>query len=87
VTDAVLLSSITDGTLLVIDAGRTRRGAVRHGREALDKAGARILGVTLNRVSERSSGGYYYDYYGAYGAEYDGQPDVAREATLADKGR
>jgi succinoglycan biosynthesis transport protein ExoP len=87
VTDAVLLSSIADGTLLVIDAGRTRRGAVRRGREGLAQAGARVLGVALNRLSERSSGGYYYDYYGAYGAEPGGQPDVAGGATITDKGR
>ena len=77
VTDAALLASITDGTLLVIDAGRTRRGAIRRGREALAQAGARVLGVTLNRLPERSGGGYYYyDYYGASGAE-------AQEGTVA----
>ena len=57
VTDAVLLSSIVDGTLYVIDAGRTRRGAVRRGREALAHAGGRVLGVTLNRLAQRSGGG------------------------------
>ncbi len=74
VTDAAILSSITDGTLFVIDAGRTRRGAVRSGREALAKADARTLGVALNRLPERSMGGYYYyDYYGAYGVEAEGR--------------
>ena len=74
-TDAALLASITDGTLFVIDAGRTRRGAIRRGREALAQAGARVLGVTLNRLPERSGGGYYYyDYYGASGAEGEGGP-------------
>jgi non-specific protein-tyrosine kinase len=88
VTDAVLLSAITDGTLFVIDAGRTRRDAVRRGREALALAGARVLGVTLNRLPERSSGGYYYyDYQSAPGTEHDGQPDVGRGSTLPDKGR
>ncbi len=88
VTDAVLLSSITDGTLFVIDAGRTHRGAVRRGREALAQAGARILGVTLNRLAERSGGGYYYyDYYGAYGPEHEGQPDVVPGKPVADKVR
>ena len=67
-------TSITDGTLFVVDAGRTRRGAVRSGREALAKADARTLGVALNRLPEHSSGGYYYyDYYGGYGAEAEGR--------------
>jgi capsular exopolysaccharide synthesis family protein len=70
VTDAAILASITDATLLVIDAERTRRAAAERGREALAKSGARVLGVALNRLSGRTRGDYvYYDYYGAYGAE------------------
>ena len=69
VTDAAILAAVADGTLFVIDAGRTRRGAVESGREALAKAGARTLGAALNRIPEGSNGGYvYYDYYGGYGA-------------------
>jgi len=71
VTDAVVLSSFSDGTLLVIDAGRTHRGAVLRAREALAHAGARVIGVALNRMSPRSSGRYQYDYYGAYGVGAD----------------
>ena len=74
VTDAAILSSLVDGTLLVVDAGRTRSGAVRNGREALAKVGARVLGVALNRLSESMSGDYYYyDYYGGYGPDGKGQ--------------
>ena len=91
VTDAAILASITDGTLFVIDAGRTRRGAVMSGREALAKADARTLGVALNRLPERSSGGYYYyDYYGGYGAGADGKEGTQRQsapAPYAEKGR
>ena len=91
VTDAAILASITDGTLFVVDAGRTRRGAVRSGREALAKANARALGVALNRLPERSSGGYYYyDYYGGYGAGADSKKSTKRRTapvSHADKGR
>jgi Mrp family chromosome partitioning ATPase len=74
VTDAAILSALVDGTVLVIDAGRTRRGAARNGREALTKVGARVLGVTLNRLSEAMSGDYYYyDYYGGYGTDTKGK--------------
>lgn len=66
VTDAAVLAAELDGTLLVIHAGRTRRGAIRQAREALERVGANLLGVTLNRLSERSSAGYYYRYYGEY---------------------
>ena len=85
VTDAAILASITDGTLLVIDAGRTRRAAAGHGREALAKSGARVLGAALNRLSQRGHGDYvYYDYYGAYGAEAAakaGQKGAAKPAS------
>jgi len=84
VTDAAILASITDGTVFVIDAGRTRRGAVESGREALAKAGARTLGATLNRLPERSSGGYiYYDYYGGYGAGAAGGPATKGQSAQA----
>jgi polysaccharide biosynthesis transport protein len=89
VTDAAILASITDGTLLVIDAGRTRRAAAGRGREALAKSGARVLGAALNRLSQRARGDYvYYDHYGAYGAEAEakrGSKVASVSAPLADK--
>lgn len=73
VTDAAVLGAELDGTLLVIHAGRTRRGAVSQAREALDRVGANLLGVTLNRLTDRSARGYYYRSYGDYYAA-EGQP-------------
>jgi capsular exopolysaccharide synthesis family protein len=69
VTDAAILSSFMDATLLVIDAGRSRRRAVRPAREALARAGATVVGAVLNRVSGRT-GVNYYAYYG----DQDGTP-------------
>lgn len=66
-----ILSSLADGTLLVIDAGRGRRRAVSESREVLLKAGARVLGVALNRVPARDRA----DYAGYYETVVtDGQP-------------
>jgi len=65
VTDSAILSSFVDGTLFVIDAGRSGRGAVRFGRESLAKAGAQVLGAVLNRVPARAHS-RYYGYYGDY---------------------
>lgn len=77
VTDAAILSSIVDGTVLVVEAGRTRRGAVQHGHEAAVKGGGRILGVTLNRMSEAMSHEYYsYDYRDGYRARSKGREKV-----------
>jgi capsular exopolysaccharide synthesis family protein len=81
VTDAAILSSLVDGTVLVVDAGRTRSGAVRNGREALAKVGARVLGATLNRMSQSmSSDYYYYDYAGGYGDAVKGTKATPKAA-------
>jgi capsular exopolysaccharide synthesis family protein len=66
VADAAVLSSFLDATVLVVDAGRRRRETVRRARETLVRAGARVLGVCLNRIG-RSSSGEYGLYYGADG--------------------
>jgi Mrp family chromosome partitioning ATPase len=53
-TDAAILSTMADVTLLVVRAGRTRRGAVRQAREGLSKVGAQLLGVVVNRATDHS---------------------------------
>ncbi len=65
VADATILAARLDGTLLVIDSGRTRREMARRTKEALVAVGATVLGVVLNRLPERDSGyGYYYQEEG-----------------------
>ena len=69
VTDAVVASSLADGVILVVQAGKTRGGEVRHAQEVLEIAHANLLGVVLNRA--RRSVNDYYDTrtYGASGTE------------------
>ena len=65
VTDAVLIASLVDGVLLVVDTGHTRRQAVRQSVELLKQANAEIVGAVLNKVSSRNAsyyGSYYHDY-------------------------
>jgi succinoglycan biosynthesis transport protein ExoP len=82
VTDAAILASELDGTLLVIDASHTRKAAVRQAAEALNRVGAHILGATINRLSGRADSGYYYYYGDAYGPAKGDRgehvPDVAK---------
>ncbi len=59
VTDAAVLSSYLDAAVLVVDAGRTRRAALRQGQEALARAGAHVLGVVFNRVPRADLPSYY----------------------------
>jgi polysaccharide biosynthesis transport protein len=78
VTDAAVLASDMDGVLVVSHAGRTKRGALAQAKESLNRVGARIVGVALNRLTERSSAGYYYRYYGDYyGSTGAGSPRSA----------
>jgi capsular exopolysaccharide synthesis family protein len=64
VTDAAVLSSFMDGTLLVIDAARSRRRVVRIAMESLTRAGANTIGAVLNRVPSQAHF-TYGEYYGA----------------------
>jgi non-specific protein-tyrosine kinase len=61
VTDAAVLASHVDGTLLVVQAARSRRGAVKAARETLARASARVVGAALNRVANAPSA-YMYGY-------------------------
>jgi capsular exopolysaccharide synthesis family protein len=64
-TDAALLANRLDGTILVADAGRTRREAALRAVEQLQRAGANLIGGVLNRL-QKKTGGYYYHYYDRY---------------------
>ncbi len=65
--DAVVLSSLADGALIVVETNRTSRNALNYARRLLENANARILGAVMNKVDIRGAGyGYYYYYYYYY---------------------
>jgi capsular exopolysaccharide synthesis family protein len=64
VTDAVVASSLADGVILVVQAGKTRNGEVHHAREVLEAAHANLLGVVLNRARLRVNRYYTGTYTG-----------------------
>jgi non-specific protein-tyrosine kinase len=61
VTDAALLASQVDGTLLVIRAGATQRDHVQRAKELLEKVNARVVGAVLTNASLDSSVSSYYE--------------------------
>ncbi|MCG3134388.1 MAG: hypothetical protein HMLKMBBP_01694 [Planctomycetes bacterium] len=74
VTDAAVLGAAVDGVILVVHAGKTRRGIVSRGLEQLSHVNARLVGVILNNLragGSRYHPGYYqtYAYYQQYAAE------------------
>lgn len=78
-TDAVILSSLTDGVLLVVRSGATPKEAFTRGRDLLGAVKSRLLGVVLNAV-DSSTPDYYYSYryypyaYGYGYSEEGGKP-------------
>lgn len=71
VTDSAVVSTLVDGTLLVIEAGRPEIGQVQHAKELLDKVDANIIGTVLNKLSlkEGKYGSYKYEQYSMYYGE------------------
>lgn len=66
VTDAQILATLAEGTLLVTSYGETEKFGVVKAKELLDKVGAKILGVVMNKVPEHSESYYYGKYYYSY---------------------
>jgi len=77
-TDAVILSVLVDGVLLVVRSGETPKEAFTRTRDLLAGVKCHMLGVVLNAV-DASSPDYYYSYryypysYGGYGREEEGK--------------
>ncbi|MBB2890190.1 polysaccharide biosynthesis tyrosine autokinase [Flexivirga oryzae] len=81
VTDAAVLSTVADGAVLVVGSGLVTRDQVFTALESLDAVGAKLLGVTLNRVPRSNRVAGYYDY--AYG--YRTRDDVPRRTGSSTK--
>jgi capsular exopolysaccharide synthesis family protein len=77
VTDPVILSTLVDGVILVIQAGRSTRDVLRRARQELNSVGAKIFGVVLNNLDVRREG--YDSYVATYGAY--GYGDAREEAS------
>jgi capsular exopolysaccharide synthesis family protein len=72
VTDPVILSTMVDGVILVVQGNKTSREVVRRTRQELAAVGAKVFGVVLNNVDLRRDGYtdyYYYRYYSNYGKD------------------
>ena len=67
--DAAVLSALSDGVLMVVEARRTRRQAAVKAVETLRNVKAPFVGVLINRAPTRGADAdyYYYYYYKDYG--------------------
>lgn len=58
VSDTAILASQTDGVLLVVELGKTRREHAQQAKDLLSRAHARLLGAVMSNVSrERNQSG------------------------------
>lgn len=62
VTDAQIVSTNVDGTILVVRANKTEKNAVKEAVRVIKQVGGHIIGTVLNDVEVKGSG--YYGYYG-----------------------
>ena len=67
-TDAALVSAMSDFVLLVVRASRTSRQTLVRARDALLRANCSKIGIVYNDLSSHSAD--HYAYYGYYGSEY-----------------
>jgi capsular exopolysaccharide synthesis family protein len=87
VTDGILLSTLVDGVILVVESGATSRGALHRVRRILDRAGANTLGAVLNKLDDLGDG---YDrsrhgYYSYYRSREHSTSEVAEVASANDQ--
>jgi capsular exopolysaccharide synthesis family protein len=70
VTDPLLLSRLTDSTLLIVAAGQTTKSQLRRGVDQLTQVGARHIGIVLNEVTNGGAGYGQYDYAYTYKTQH-----------------
>lgn len=64
VTDAQIIASKADGTMLVVRENYTRKDSLQKARELLSMVNANVLGAVFNGSTDVTDQGYYY-----YGTE------------------
>jgi polysaccharide biosynthesis transport protein len=84
-TDAVIVSSLVDGVLLVVRSGETPKEAFTRTRDLLAAVKSRLLGVILNGI-DSSAPDYYYSYrYYPYAYGYGYGEDLKKGPKLPAK--
>lgn len=79
VTDAAILSTVADGTILVASSGKVEVDAAKRAKLLLENVNANILGVVLNMLDKNAQGNYYYYSYYYYGESGSDIPKKIRK--------
>jgi succinoglycan biosynthesis transport protein ExoP len=90
VTDAAVLTALSDGCVISTRYGKTRREELDEAAASLERIDAKLLGVVLNRVPVNAAAvrgyGYGYSYEADAGRETTGATRQS-EGPRADRGR
>jgi capsular exopolysaccharide synthesis family protein len=78
VADVQILAAKVDAVVMVVHAGHTQAGDAGATMEQLRRAGARVVGVVLNRIPRHRAD--YYGGYRHYSPYYSGYHYYARES-------
>ncbi len=76
VIDCAVIAAQTDGVIMVIEAKNVAYQQAQRVKEQLEKVGAKILGVVLNKV-KRDDYRYYYNYYNYYGSKSKSEKKIS----------
>ncbi len=79
VADSLVIASLVDGAVVVVDTNRTSREAVVQAVESLRQTPVVILGAILNKIVPKGRGKYYYQHYYHYYHYYPASGDGARK--------
>ena len=91
VSDASILSSEVDLTIMVVQYRRFPRDMLVRVKQAILQVGGNLLGAVLNAVDTKHDSGYqyytqYYDYYTAQPAQQKQKPRTRRDAQTTEPG-
>jgi hypothetical protein len=84
VTDAVILSTMCDGVLLVLHSKQSTTAAARQALDRLGSVRARVLGTILNSIDLGDPDYNYYRHYYEYRADYSRQENNGDSAASFD---
>ena len=77
VPDASVLADKVDGVIVVVRPRYSRRGSVKAMAENLNRIGADVIGVVINRIP-KSRGGEFDTYYEGYSQKYTPKPPAPK---------
>lgn len=84
-TDAIMLSTMVDGVILVVREATVSRWAIRHVIGRFEQVGAHLVGVIVNGVNiSRGNSKYQYHYQYKYAYRYQAKEDEEAKKAVAE---